>query len=308
MSDIGLSIPWWFAIVFLGMMFWPVTLALGLTFLAAALLTRGLVRVCAGVLAIVLAADLVFAARIAIDHAVEDRKAYAFEARINQTLEHPLVVDGLALPAGTEVQWSNESRRHLRSANLPSPTPLLGLQLSFVSASDDGQGWDVQMPSPPKIDGWTCDTKGLVQVSAQGRLRSCTLATARGWQGWTLPAGSLLELTAPDGEVGLALPMGASLPAPEIGHAIPATGQFRFNADGSLHDVYFDGKDPLVVRGVPLWNEVTWTYDPVTIGQGRRRRPTAVSGAVSETTPNRPKGLTGLVSIRTTDGQITPTD
>ena len=134
MSDIGLIFPWWFTILFLGAVFWLLTLALGLVSVAATLFTRGLARIGAAALTIAFAAELAFAAMTAIRGAAEDRATGAFEARIHQTLDHALVVDGLALPAGTDVQWSDESRRRLRSASLPAPTPLLGIRLTYVSA------------------------------------------------------------------------------------------------------------------------------------------------------------------------------
>lgn len=294
--------PLWLVVVILGIEGWPFVVAAGLGLAVLAALTRGWVRITALVLLLPCTAIACIAAVWGVHGRMQDRETAEFEARIHETLEQDRVVNGLALPAGTEIQWADVDRSQLRYASPPEPIRLFGLRVSWLGRADAGSGWDLQFPEPEAVEGWTCERIG-VRVSDAGRLRSCNLAAGRIWRGWPLPAGSRLDLATP-GEIGLALPMGASLPAPEIGHPLTATGGFSLNADGSLNRFYFEDDDPLRVAGMRLWNTVQWTYDPATAGQGRRRRALTVRGSL--VSPDG--GSAGTVVIRLSDGQVVGTD
>ena len=296
-----LNLPWWFVVVILGVEGWPFVLAAGLGLTVLAVLTRGWVRITALVLLLPCAAITCLAAVWGVHARTQDRETADFEARIHEVLEQDRVVNGVALPAGTEIQWTDVDRSQLRYASLPEPIRLFGLHVIWLGRADAGSGWDLQLPEPEPIEGWTCERIG-VRVSDTGRLRSCDLAAGRIWRGWPIPAGSLLDL-ATTGKIGLALPRGASLPAPEIGHPLTATGGFSLNADGSLSRFYFEGDDPLLVAGMQLCNTVEWVYDPATMGQGRRRALTVRGSLIS---PDG--GSAGTVVIRLSDGQVVGTD
>ena len=122
-----------------------------------------------------------------------------------------------------------------------------------------------------------------------------------------MPAGTELNLNGYDDTVELVAP-GQKIAAPEIGRAIPDTGSFEINRDGSLASVYFESDQPYVVNGIALWNTVTWQYDAKSFGMGRQRMPVSVTGAlVSDVTV---KGQTFMadedVLIRLSDGAVTP--
>ena len=296
-----LNLPWWLVVVILGVEGWPLVLAAGLGLTVLAVLTRGWVRITALVLLLPCAGITCIAAVWSVHARTQGRETADFEARIHEVLEQDRVVNGLALPAGTEIQWAGVDRSQLRYANLPEPIRLFGLHVIWLGRADAGSGWDLRLPEPEPIEGWTCERIG-VRVSDVGRLQSCNLAAGRMWRGWPIPGGSLLDL-ATTGTIGLALPMGASLPAPEIGHPLTATSGFSLNADGSLNRFYFEDDDPLLVAGMRLWNTVEWTYDPATMGQGRRRALTVRGSLIL---PDG--GLAGTVVIRLSDGQVVGTD
>ena len=177
------------------------------------------------------------------------------------------------------------------------------MRVSWIARDDDGSDCDLKLPEPEKVEGWTRDRIGI-RVSAKSQLRSCRLGAERGWQGWPIPADSLLDLTKGDGKVGLVLPIGTSMAAPEIGHPITATGGFAFNSDGSLDNFYFQVNDPLLVAGKRLWNTIHWVYDPATFGQGRHRRALTVRGSLA----SLDNDMSEAVAIRLADGQVTSDD
>ena len=157
----------------------------------------------------------------------------------------------------------------------PSVIAQLGLQADRAQRTVDG-GWAVHLTRPQAVDGWTC-LPDLVELTLDGHLRRCALASAHDWNGWPLPPLTLV--TPGEGTLGIVVPPDAPVMAPEIGRPLPATGGMTLNADGSLDSVYFDAEAPLLVCGRPLWSTVRWRYDAATLGQGRTRPPAAVTGA-----------------------------
>ena len=293
-----LNWPWWLLFTVLGVEFWPVALGLGVGLLVLAVFGRGWIRWLALVGVLPCLAATAIAAWWGMEARQREREAAAFEAKVNQVLDSDQVLNGIALPAGTAVQWQDVDHRQLGMASPPDPILLFSLRITWLRRAADGQGWDLQLTAPEVVEGWTCATVG-VHVSAAGRLRSCQLAAGRDWRGWPIPAGTFLDL-ATAGKVGVTLPAGATMAAPEIGHGLTATGSFSFNADGSLDRFYFEPEDPLVVAGRRLWNTVQWSYHPATDGQGRRRRAVTVRGTLVSTEGD----AGGDIVIRLADGQV----
>ena len=277
MSDITLNIPLWFIVVFLGYQYWPVVLLLGALAVAAAVFARGALRIVAGVAAALLLSELALALSLGLQDRREDAARDAYDRSLNAVLSAPRSIDGLALPPGTAVTWSDPSQTHLSQAVPPSPVSLFGLNVTSIQRTVD-DGWAMQLAGAQSVAGWTCEPD-LVELYADGRLRRCSLATAREWQGWPIPAATLVALDRPDQTVGLVFPTDQPVMASEIGRPLPSTGQITLNDDGSLDSVYFEPDAPLLSCGQTLWNTVRWQYDASTLGQGRARKPVAVSGA-----------------------------
>ena len=305
MSDISITIPPWLLLILLGIEAWPVALVLALSTGVMAVLTRGAWRVAALLVTGLLVLDLAAAGLFWVQRSSSDAKAQAFEASIHSTLDTVRVIDGVLLPAQTEVTWTDPSHAHLRQASPPQPTNILGVKADWMEREADGR-WTVQLTSPQAIDGWTCQTTG-VKLGRDGHLRGCSLSAGRNWNGWPIPAGTLLNLDSPGKTIGMVFPANRPVMAHEIGRPLPATGSMSMNADGSLNRVYFENNAPLVVRGIPLWNTVTWDYAASTFGQGRDRPPIAYNGAIpTELTYDGRTILPGTeVTIRLSDGALT---
>ena len=296
-----LNWPLWLLLLVFGADNWPIVLTVAVILLILVAMTRGWLRWTGLVAALPGLAIIAFAAWWGINGRQRDAEADDFEARTHQALDRDQDVSGLRLPAGTELQWWEIDHRELRTAYPPTPTVLFGMHVSLIGHDYNAPGWNLQLSEPGTIDGWTCDRTN-VGVSADGKLRYCRLAAGRLWKDWPIPAGSWLDLKEA-GKVGLALPTGASMAAPEIGHRISDTGGFAFNADGSLDHFYFSEQDPFRVAGIRLWNTVEWSYDPASYGQGRRRHAVTVRG--SQILDN---GEGGTVLIRLADGKVTIPD
>lgn len=296
-----LNWPLWTILLIFGLAYWSFVLAATVLLLIVASLTHGWLRWTALVAALPCVGILAFALTLATDARQREADADKFELRTYQVLDRDQDVSGFHLPAGTELQWWDVDHRQLRSASPPAPIKLFGVQVSWISHAYDAEEWVLQLFEPTAIDGWTCEPIG-VGMSPDGKLRHCRLAAGRMWKEWPIPAQSWLDLTQ-QGRVGLVLPTGASMAAPEIGRRITYTGGFAFNADGSLDNLYFNDRDPFRVAGLRLWNTVEWTYDPASYGQGRHRRAVTVRG-----TRLLDSGEGGTVLIRLADGKVTIPD
>ncbi len=272
LSDVSINIPTWAVLLVLSAQLWPLVLVLAAVAMISAFFLGGRWRRAAIVIAGLLLLDLA-AARLM--QARDDANAQLHELSVNTTLAADTLVDGLKLPAGTEITWADPTHTHFTTAVLPHPAAVLGVTAKRVQIEVDG-GWALDLDRPQSIDGWTCQAD-FVELKQDAHLRRCVLASARDWNGWPIPAATLIALNGPT--LGFVFPPDASVMAREIGRPLPATGAMTINADGSLDSVYFDAEAPLVVCNASLWNTVTWRYDPATIGQGRDRKPIAVSGA-----------------------------
>lgn len=293
--------PLWFLLLVVGAANWPIVLTAAVILLLLAALTRGWLRWIALVASLPCLAIIAFAAWSAINGWQRDAESDEFEVRTHQVLDRDQEVSGLKLPAGTELQWWDVDHRELRSAYPPTPMLLFGMHVSLIGRDYKAPEWELQLSEPGTIDGWTCERTN-VGVLPDGKLQSCKLAAGRVWKDWPIPAGSWLDLKT-TGKVGLTLPTGASMAAPEIGHRITDTGGFAFNADGSLDNFYFDEQNPLAVAGRRLYNTVEWTYDPASYGQGRRRHAVTVRGIQM-----LDNGEGSTVVIRLSDGKVTIPD
>jgi hypothetical protein len=120
-SDIGLNFPFWFIAAYFVVVGWyvsvPAIVVLGLVgcFVDMA---RGW-RVAAFGTAALLSAPLVVYAVLTIN---DNAKYKRFRAEMHRTLDHDETITGLALPAGSDIDFTDKSRTQIRSVDLPVVT------------------------------------------------------------------------------------------------------------------------------------------------------------------------------------------
>src|SRR3954451_3353478 len=112
MSDISINFPVWMTPVLIGLLYWPLLLAVAASLAGLAMFLRRRRR--AAVLALAGLAALPCALVLAMDiasalHSASAGRAYA---RTHETLSAPVRMQGLEIPAGTAVTWADE--RHER--------------------------------------------------------------------------------------------------------------------------------------------------------------------------------------------------
>lgn len=305
MSDIGITFPPWFVIVALSVQFWPFVAILAAVAVAGAILWRGLARLAAAALSTILLADLAVVGVLEFNESRAAAAAADFERNRQSTLAAAQTIDGVTLPAGTLVSWTDSSHAHIESATPPGPADVLGVTVIWLQR-DQPDSWRIRLDADRSIDGWTCQPD-LVGIAADGHLRSCTLAAARQWNGWPIPAATLLSLERPDRIVGLVLPEHDPVMAPEIDRPLPNTGQMTINPDGSLDSVYLQQDAPLTVCGTPLWNTLRWEYAADTFGRGRARPAVILHGALVEALARGSTAMTAgtEVAVRLADCTLT---
>ena len=185
------------------------------------------------------------------------------------------MVDGIALPAGAVVQWSDASHARMDGAEMTPAAEVFGVRARYIRRF--GERWSALLDDPATLDGWPCAASHAAFTGA-GRLLSCTLARATSWQGWVLPERSDIDLK-PDEQRLSATIWDAVLEAPGVGR-LP--DNVTFHDDGSIAEARYRWEAPLRIGGRLLRDDVRWNYNEGTSGQGRARVPVSVSGLLPE--------------------------
>jgi hypothetical protein len=304
MSDITITFPAWATPLLIGVLYWPVLLvaALGLAGLGA--IVHGWFR--AGLFGLATIALLPCLVLLALDlvagiDSVSARRAWA---RTHETLTAPLQIQGLNLPAGTEVTWVDERRNGVMSVELPGPTPLLGAMLTGKLENLSSSWWSGTLAADTSLDAWPCRA-GDVWLSHEGRLMRCTLAADHEEQGLEIPAGSEIALAATGRLSDLRLPEDRTTALSSIGAALPAGGSLFLRPDGAIERAYVAEPGTLRVSDMPLRYEIRWVY-PELAHQSRGIPPSAVELrgdlAADTTIDGTPTPMGSLISVDLASG------
>lgn len=315
------------ALIVLASLVWP-GLLLGAAVMAViAWLAQGRARALAFAAAVVLGFGALLGG---VGRQADDRFA-----RLRGELQAETVIEGITLPAGTQVTWKDLSHTRLDWANTPQPTTILGVSAQGVGREQGDQprlddpeldakrererdDWLVNLDRAQEIDGWPCASgQGeRVRFDSKGALRSCALSRQVEWKGWTLPKDSRIRLLDPGRRLDLYLSRAEAVFAREIGQRLPAF--VLLNEDGSLDSVEFNHDASFVVHGTRLQGTVWWCYDAATLGEGRARPPVTVESItfvgmnvgyervvvrVSDGVVTR-KPVTQRVAVRVSDGVV----
>jgi hypothetical protein len=224
--------------------------------------------------------------------AVNSASARRAWARTHETLDAPLHIQGLRLPAGTALTWVAERHQAVVSVELPAPTPLLGTTLTGTLDDVWGRWWSGTLAANARLDGWPCRA-GDVWLSHEGRLMRCSLAADHEDQGFAIPSGSEIALAAAGRLSDLRLPDDRTMALPSIAAALPGGGSLFLRPDGAIERAYVPEPGMLRVGDVALRYEIRWVYPEAPI-QSAGVPPSAV-------------GLRGDLAADTTiDGIVVP--
>jgi hypothetical protein len=253
-SDIGLDLPFWFGAGYIVVVGWyvsvPAIVVLGLVgcFVDIA---RGWRLAAFGAAALLSAPFVVYAVLTIMDDAKEKRSR-AFQAETHRTLDHDDIVTGLALPAGSDIDFTDKSRTQILSVGLPVVTDIRGIALmGTLLWQETSQLWQGTLAGDQIVDGFPC-AKGSIAFDNNGAVHACMLAAAHRLLGFTLPPGTTVTQGADQAHWNLQLPDNAGLDIPALATTAPPGATLRVTRNGRLESAASGNGATMVVRGVAL--------------------------------------------------------
>jgi hypothetical protein len=253
-SDIGIDFPLWFVAGYFVVVGWyvsvPAIVVLGLVGCSAALAPGW--RVAAFGTAALLSAPFVVGAVLTIvDHA-KDKTSQADRAQLHRSLEHDETVTGLALPAGSDIDFTDKSRSRILSVRLPVVTDIHGVRVTGTLLwQDSSHLWQGTLAGDQIVGGFPC-AAGPVSFDGDGAVQECRLVAAHGFLGFTLPAGTTVTRGADEAHWKLQLPDDAGLEIPALAATAPAGAALDVTRNGRLERASSGNGATMVVRGVAL--------------------------------------------------------
>ncbi len=251
MSDIGINFPFWFIAGYFVVVGWyvsvPAIVVLGLVgcFVDIA---RGW-RVAAFGTAALLSAPLVVYAVLTIN---DNAKYKRLRAEMHRTLDHDETVTGLALPAGSDIDFTDKSRTQIRSVRLPVVTDIHGVQVTgTLEWQDFSHVWQSTLAGDQIVGGFPC-AAAFITFDHDGAVYECKLATAHPFLGFTLPPGTTVTRGADQAHWNLHLPDNAGLVIPALATTAPPGATLHVTDNGRLESASSGNGATMVVRGVPL--------------------------------------------------------
>jgi hypothetical protein len=250
-SDIGIDSPFWFTAGYFIVLGWyvsvPAIVVLGLVGCFADMARRW--RVAALGTAALLSAPLLVLAVLTI---IDNAKSKRFRAELHRALDHDETVTGLALPAGSDIDFSDKSQTHINSVRLPVVTDIRGVQVTgTLTWQDIRHVWQSTLAGDQIIGGLPC-AAGLVTFDDDGAVHACKLAAAHPFLGFTLPPGTTVTRGADQAHWNLQLPDDAGLVIPALATTAPPGASLDVTHDGRLERASSGNGATMVVRGVAL--------------------------------------------------------
>jgi hypothetical protein len=253
-SDIGINFPFWFIAGYFVVVGWyvsvPAMVVLGLVGCSADM-ARGW-RVAAFGTAALLSAPFVVGAVFAIIDNAKDKRSQAYQAEVHLTLDHDETVTGLALPAGSDIDFTDKSRSQILSVRLPVVTDIRGVPVTgTLMWQDSSHVWQGTLAGDQIVGGFPC-AAGLISFDGDGAVHECKLAAAHGFLGFALPPGTTLTRGADEAHWKLQLPDDAGLVIPALATTAPPGAALDVTRNGRLERASSGNGATMVVRGVPL--------------------------------------------------------
>jgi hypothetical protein len=249
-SDIGIDFPFWFTAAFFVVTGWyvsvPAIVVLGVVGCFVDM-NRGW-RVAVFGAAALLSAPLVVYAVLTIN---DNAKYKRLQAELHRTLDRDETVTGLALPAGSDIDFTDKSQTQILSVRLPVVTDIRGVQVAgTLMWQDFSHLWQSTLAGDQIVGGFPC-ADGFITFDNDGAVYECKLAAAHPFLGFTLPPGTTVTRGADQAQWDLHLPDNAGLVIPALATTAPPGVTLHVTHNGRLERVSSGGAT-MVVRGVPL--------------------------------------------------------
>jgi hypothetical protein len=253
-SDIGINFPFWFIAGYFVVVGWyvsvPAIVVLGLVGCFVDM-NRGWRVAVFGTAALLSAPLVVYAVLTIIDHA-KYKRFQAHQAELHRTLDHDETIAGLALPAGSDIDFTDKSRTQIRSVRLPVVTDIRGVQVTgTLEWQDFSRVWQGTLAGDQIVGGFPC-AAGFITFDNDGAVHECKLAAAHIFLGFTLPPGTTVTRGADQAHWKLLLPDNAGLVIPALATTAPPGTTLHVTHNGRLESASSGNGATMVVRGVPL--------------------------------------------------------
>jgi hypothetical protein len=250
-SDIGINFPFWIIAGYFIVVGWyvsvPAIVVLGLVGCFVDM-NRGW-RVAAFGTAALLSAPLVVYAVLTIN---DNAKYRRLQAEQHRTLDHDETVTGLALPAGSDIDFTDKSRTQIGLVRLPVVTDIRGVQVTgTLEWQDFSHLWQSTLAGDQIVGGFPC-AAGFITFDNDGAVYECKLAAAHAFLGFALPPGTTVTRGADQPHWNLQLPDNAGLVIPALAATAPPGAALRVTHNGRLESASSGNGATMVVRGVPL--------------------------------------------------------
>jgi hypothetical protein len=171
-----------------------------------------------------------------------------------RTLDRDELVLGLALPAGTRVQFVDRSQNQISRLELPHSANIRGVDMvgELEWTPFTGDHWEGRLARDRILNGWPCRA-GAVSLTMDWTVRECVLSEAHEALGLTWPAGTTIFRRDDEPRWGLDLPNDAGLTVPRFAMTVPPRARLFLSSEGRLDKVMWASNDqPMYVHDVPL--------------------------------------------------------
>jgi hypothetical protein len=250
-SDIGIDFPFWFTAGFFVVVRWYVSVPAIVVLAVVGCfvdMARGWRVAAFGTAALLSAPFVVYAVLTINDHANYKR----LRAEMHRTLDHDETVSGLALPAGSDIAFTDKSRTQISLVRLPVVTDIRGVQvMGTLEWQDLSHLWQGTLAGDQMVGGFPC-AAGFITFDNDGAVYQCKLAAAHTFLGLTLPPGTKVTGDADQAHWNLDLPDNAGLVIPALAATAPPRTTLRVTHNGRLESAASGNGATMVVRGVPL--------------------------------------------------------
>jgi hypothetical protein len=250
-SDIGINFPFWVTAGFFVVVGWyvsvPAIVVLGVVGCFVDM-NRGWRVAVFGAAALLSAPLVVYAVLTVNDNATYKR----LQAELHRTLDHDETVTGRALPAGSDIDFTDKSQTQILLVRLPVVTDIRGVQVAgTLMWQDSSHAWQSTLAGDQIVGGFPC-AAGFITFDNDGAVYECKLAAAHAFLGFALPPGTTVTRGADQAHWSLHLPDNAGLVIPALAATAPPGATLHVTHNGRLESASSGNGATMVVRGVPL--------------------------------------------------------